>query len=170
MQIKETITGSEPITATEVKSWLKVDFTDDDTLIAMLITSVRESLEKFTGLALIAKTVEYFNEEIESEILLPYPAHTAITEVKINGVISTSYVKTGLNQFIVFPNQVQSTMAIADAGIKITYTCTGTCPTALKTAMLKEIDEQYRNRGNTFEGSISQLSENTYAAAAKYCV
>lgn len=170
MQIKETITGSEPITTTEAKSWLKVDFSDDDTLIGMLITSVRESLEKFTGLALIEKTIEYFDDEIDSEILLPYPAHTAITEVKINGVVSTSYVKTGLNQFIVYPNQVQSTMAITDAGIKITYTCTGTCPTALKTAMLKEIDEQYRNRGNTFEGSINQLSENTYAAAAKYCV
>ena len=172
MQIKETITGTEPITATEAKNWLKVDFTTDDTLIGMLITGVREEAEKYTGLSLVAKTIEYFDEEITTEsVKLPYPEHLSIEEVKLNGIVSTAYVKTGLSQFIITVTDITTTSsAINDAGLYVKYKCTGTCPTGLKALMLKEIDEQYRNRGNTFSGSIVDLSANFYASAAKFCL
>jgi hypothetical protein len=169
MQIKETITGSEPLTSVEVKAYLKVDFTTDDTLIGTLITGVRQHIEQFTGLSLIAKTIEYFDEEIEEEIKLPHPEHLAITEVKLNNVVSTSYVKTGLTQFIIKTNDTSVTGA-NDYGFYCKYTTTGTCPQAIKNEMLKLLDEKYRNRGNTFEGAISDLSENCYANLAKYCV
>ena len=170
MQIKETITGSEPLTSSEVKSYLKIDFSNDDTLIGTLITGVREQIEKFTGLSLIEKTIIYFDEEIEEEIKLPYPEHDEITEVQINGEVSTGYIKTGLTQFIIKPNEVQVTGDSDDYGIKITYTTTGNCPQAIKNEMLKLLDEKYRNRGNTFEGAISDLSENCYANLAKFCI
>jgi uncharacterized phiE125 gp8 family phage protein len=169
MQITQTITGSEPLTASEVKNYLKIDFSTDDTLINMLITGVREQIEEFTGLALIAKTIVYFDEEIADEIKLPYPAHDRIMEVQLNGVITTSYYKTGLTQFIIKPNDTQVSNA-SEYGIKITYTCSGVCPTGIKIEMLKLIDEKYRNRGNTFEGAIADLSENCYANLAKFCV
>ena len=170
MQIKETITGTEPLTASEVKSYLKVDFTTDDTLIGTLITGVREQIEQFTGLALVVKTIEYFDDEIEEEIKLPFPEHDAITEVKINGVVSTGYIKTGLSQFIIKPNTTQTETSSDDYGFYCKYTTLGTCPTAIKNEMLKLIDEKYRNRGNSFEGQIADLSENCYANLAKFCI
>lgn len=170
MQIKKTITGVEPITLSEAKLHLKADYNDEDSLISLLISSVRESLEKFTGLSLIASQIVYFDEEIEDEIKLPYPEHDAISEVKLNGEVSTSYTKTGLTQFIISPLATYVSTAISERGIKVTYTTTGNCPEGLKVCMLKAIDEAYRNRGNTFEGSITDLSENTYSNAAKYCV
>lgn len=169
MQIKETVTGSEPITSTEVKNYLKVDFTTDDTLIGTLITGVRESIELFTGLSLVAKTIEYFDEVIEDEIKLPYPEHLEIVEVKINNEVSTAYIKTGLNQFFIKPQNISVNQA-NDYGILIKYKTTGNCPQGIKNEMLKLIDEKYRNRGNTFEGAISDLSENSYANLAKYCL
>lgn len=170
MQIKETVTGIEPITATEVKNYLKIDFTDDDVLIGTLITGVRQQIEQFTGLALVEKTIIYFDEEIEEEIKLPYPEHLAITEVMFNGVVSTSYIKTGLTQFIIKPNETTSLSDADEYGVKITYTTTGSCPQAIKNEMLKLMDEKYRNRGNTFYGAIAELSENCYANLAKYCI
>lgn len=170
MQITATVTGSEPITAATVKSYLKIDFSDDDTLIGTLITGVREQIEEFTGLALVAKTIVYFDEEIDEEIKLPYPAHNEITEVKLNGVVSDDYVKTGLSQFIIKPNNTELLGDSDNYGIQVTYTTLGTCPQAIKNEMLKLLDEKYRNRGNTFEGAISDLSENCYANLAKYCI
>lgn len=172
MQTTKTIIleSVEPVTLTEAKAWLKVDYTDDDALITSLISSVREQLELFTGLSLIPSTIVYFNEEIGDEVKLPYPTHNAITQVMLNGEVSTAYVKTGLTQFILYFNSTYTSTGIAEKGVKVTYTTTGDCPSGIKTCMLKAIDEAYRNRGNTFEGSIGDLSENTYSNAAKYCV
>lgn len=169
MQIKLGSVATEPITLAEARAYLKVDYTDEDTLIGMIISGVREQVEAFTGLGIVARTIEYFNQEIPEEIALPYPEHAAITEVKINDVVSTAYKKTGLSQFIVYP---ESTFLSGEnnQGIYIKYTTSGNCPSGLKLEMLKIIDEKYRNRGNTFEGSISELNENAYANLAKYCL
>lgn len=169
MQIKLGSVTTEPITLSEARAYLKVDYTDEDTLIGMLISGVREQVEEFTGLGIVARTIEYFNEEIPEEIALPYPEHATITEVKINDVVSTAYKKTGLSQFIIYP---ESTVLSGEnnQGIYIKYTTSGTCPSGLKLEMLKIIDEKYRNRGNTFEGSITELNENAYANLAKYCL
>jgi len=169
MQINETITGTEPLTVSEVKSYLKLDFTTDDTLLCALISGVREQAEKFTGLSLIAKTIELFDEEIPEEIKLPYPVHSEIVEVKFNGAVSTAYFKTGLTQFILIPDGISVTTG-NDAGLYVKYKCSGVCPSGIKMEMMKLLDEKYRNRGNTFEGSIADLSENCYANLAKYCI
>ena len=172
MQVKKTITigAVEPITLLEAKTYLKVDYADEDSLISLLISSIRESMELFTGLSLIASDVVYFDEEIQGEIKLPFPDHLLITEVKINGSVVTEYLKTGASQFILSPFTTFAIGVVTEKGIKITYTTMGGCYPGLKLCMLKAIDESYRNRGNTFEGSISELSENSYSSAAKYCI
>ena len=160
MQIKYSEIGTEPITSTEVKSWLKVDFTDEDTLISSLITQVRELAEEFSGLSLVVKTIEYFeeDEEILSDwIKLPYPAHDSITEV--NGEVVTDYYSSGLNQKRIKIISFLTTDT-DDKGLYVKYTTLGTCPSGVKLAMLKEIADVYENRGNSFEGGIQMLSSN----------
>ena len=169
MQLKFGTVATEPITLSEAKTYLKVDYSDEDMLISMLISGIREQVEAFTGLGIVARTIEYFDDEIADEITLPYPEHLAIVEVKINDVISTSYKKTRLSQFIIYPESTYIT-GENGSGIYIKYTTAGVCPIGLKLEMLKIIDEKYRNRGNTFEGSISELNENAYANLAKYCL
>lgn len=168
MQIRYSlITGSEPVTSAEVKAWLKVDFSDEDTLITALITQVRELAEEAAGLALVVKTVEYFEDDIDiiSEwIKLPYPVHSAITEVVLNGdtLTTSDYKTTGLTQKLIKLASAGVVTDDNDQGLKVTYTTLATTITGIKLAMLKEIAETYEKRGNTFEGSLVNLTSNFY--------
>ena len=176
MQIRYSDVGAtEPITAAEVKSWLKVDFTDEDTLIASLITQVRELAEEASGLSLIDKTIEYFEEDtdiISDWVKLPYPVHTAITAVVYNGetLTSSDYSVTGLTQKLIKITGTVTTDSSTqnDRGLKVTYTATGTCPEGVKLAMLKSIAETYEKRGNTFEGGLVKLTDNFYNYLQKF--
>ena len=173
MQIKYSNIGTEPVTLDEAKAWLKVDFDDEDTLIENLITGVREKIEEFTGLALVEKTIEYFDEEIpDDELVLPYPEHDEITEVKINGEVTTNYAKSGLTQFVLkfLSYYFTSDTTPDDFGVYVKYTTTGNCPQGVKDEMLRLLAEKYNKRANSFDGSTSELSENSYANLMQYCL
>lgn len=162
MQIKYSDIGTEPLTASEVKSWMKVDFTDEDTLIDSLITQIRELTEEFTGLSLVIKTIEYFEEDediLSDWIKLPYPEHDEIVEVTVDGSVVTDYYETGLTQKMIKVASY-STTDVLNKGLKVEYTTTGNCPNGVKLAMLKGIREAYDKRGNTFEGSLFELSDS----------
>ena len=165
MDIKRTtIDGSsEPVTATEVKSYLKIDFTDDDTLIETIISGVREMAEQKTGLSLIPSTIVYFEDsDYDDEIRLPYPEHNDVTEVIQNSEdITADCIITGETEKVVKLPYIYD-------GIKITYTTLGTCPAGVKLALLKAIADIYEKRGNTFEGAIAELSENSIAMLTRY--
>jgi len=165
MDIKRTtIDGSsEPVTATEVKNYLKIDFTDDDTLIETIISGVREMAEQRTGLSLIPSTIVYFEDsDYDDEIRLPYPEHNAVTAVTQNGEdILSDCIITGETEKVVKLPYIYD-------GIKITYTTLGTCPAGVKLALLKAIADIYERRGNTFEGAIAELSENSIAMLTRY--
>jgi hypothetical protein len=165
MQIKYSSVGSEPITSAEVKSWLKIDFADEDTLIASLITQCREIAEEASGLALVVKTIEYFEEDrdlISDWVKLPYPEHDSITEVVLDGTAITDYYTSGLTQKLIKVSGSVSSESLNDYGLKVTYTTLGTCPAGVKLAMLKLIAENYDKRYNTFEGSLSKGLDNFY--------
>ena len=162
-------TGSEPVTAAEVKAWLKVDFSDEDTLITSLITQIRELAEQAADRSFIAGTIKYFEEDSETLsdwIKLPYPNHDAISEVKLNGetLATDDYSVTGLVQKLIKVTGSVSTDTDTqnDRGLQVTYTTTGVTPPGMKLAMLKEIAETYEKRGNTFEGSVTMLTSNFF--------
>ncbi len=168
MQIRYSLkTGSEPVSIAEVKAWLKVDFSDEDTLLTALIIQVRELAEEAAGLALVAKTIEYFEEDIDiiSEwVRLPYPVHNAITAVVLNGntLTTSDYKVTGLTQKLIKLATAGVVTDDDDQGLKVTYTTLDTTITGIKLAMLKEIAEIYEKRGNTFEGGLVSLTSNFY--------
>jgi len=172
MDIKRTtIDGSsEPVTATEVKSYLKIDFTDDDTLIETIISGVREMAEQQTGLSLIPSTIVYFEDsDYDDEIRLPYPEHNDVTEVIQNSEdITADCIITGETEKVVKLPYIYDSITENDYGVKITYTTLGTCPAGVKLALLKAIADIYERRGNTFEGAIAELSENSIAMLTRY--
>jgi uncharacterized phiE125 gp8 family phage protein len=63
--------ASEPVTVDEAKDHLRVDITDDDTLIGNLITAAREYVELFTGRSFIQRTYRADLADFASAIRLP---------------------------------------------------------------------------------------------------
>jgi Phage gp6-like head-tail connector protein len=68
----------EPILLTDMKNYLKVDFTQDDTLIQMMITAARELIEGFTGRSIVNKdyvmvgdSFPYFVDSVMSQLAYP---------------------------------------------------------------------------------------------------
>ena len=55
-----TAPATEPVTLAEVKAHLKIDGTDEDTLLTTLITVARQAVEDYTGRALITQTWQVF--------------------------------------------------------------------------------------------------------------
>jgi len=170
MDIKYSGTITEPLTAVDVKNYLKIDFATDDTLIALLITGCRELAEMYCGRSFVVKTVELFMDyDYEDVIELPYPDHNAVTAVTQNGddILADCIITGNVLKTVKLP-QIYGSPAANTDGVKITYTTLANCPAVIKTAILKSIAEMYEKRGNSFEGSIATLSENAYAMLAPY--
>jgi len=78
-----TDSGAEPVTINDVKQFLKIDFENDDDLIASLIVSARNWCEKYTSRTFIAKTVtgHFEGDGNDGKINLPYPPIDSVTSV-----------------------------------------------------------------------------------------
>jgi Phage gp6-like head-tail connector protein len=68
----------EPVDLTDMKNYMKVEFSDDDTLISSLITAARELVEAFTARSLINKgyiqtldSFPYFTDTVMSQMAYP---------------------------------------------------------------------------------------------------
>lgn len=82
-----TPVATEPVTTAEAKLHCKVDHSDDDTLIATLITAAREFAEHHTGRAFAAQTLEMALNEFpddsdEDWIDLDLPPVATVSSVK----------------------------------------------------------------------------------------
>ena len=148
-QIKKTVTGTEPILLADMKVYLKVDYTTDDTLITAMITAAREQAELYCNRSFVVQTVEYSEVNWTNPIKLPYPNHNAITEVKLDGTLTTDYTKTGLTQFVV----TMTANTSGDKELYIKYTTLGSPTESEKNALKKIVADMYESRN-------SVLSEN----------
>lgn len=74
---------TEPITVSEAKSHLRVDFADDDTLIGTLITAARKKAEDYLWRAVLTQTYDLFLDEFPcgDRIRLPRPPLASVTGV-----------------------------------------------------------------------------------------
>jgi uncharacterized phiE125 gp8 family phage protein len=72
----------EPVTAAELKSQLRVDYTDQDTLIGALITVARETVEEWTNRALITQTWKAWYQGFDDYLIVPKPKVSSLTHIK----------------------------------------------------------------------------------------
>lgn len=156
MDITRAITGSEPVTLNEMKSYLKVDFATDDTLITQMIKSARELCEEFTGRSFVESEILWIVEAESGDVIrMPYPDIYEVFDADGVSFRGVSIVRA------IF--QYSGTF-------EIEYTTAGNCPEGVKLAIMKAVAESYENRENTSDGSLVRLPENTYNLLMRYTI
>jgi len=76
-----TAPASEPITTAEAKSQLRIDSSDEDTLVDNYITVARQTLETLMRRAFVTQTITLKYDSFPSRIRLPRPPSTSVTSI-----------------------------------------------------------------------------------------
>ena len=159
----------EPLTLTEAKDHCRVDGTDEDALIAALITAARESAEHETGRALCTQTREL--------VLDAFPEAFALRGAPVQSLVSVKYLDTaGVEQTLdpqdtlldkdsepgylvpAYGKAWPATWPVPNA-VRVQYTCgygaAVNVPSALKSWMLLAIGTLYAQRETLIFGAIT---------------
>ena len=158
-QIKiNSVTGSEIITTSEVKDYVRIDTTADDTIIARMIVQARIWCENYISKDILSKTRSYYIPQTNSGIFdLPFAPVTSIQSITIDSVAST-YEILGLD------NETIELDSGAASKVKINYTTSGLSDDLLKQAMLQLVSTYYDNRANFVsdtKGAIDEVPSST---------
>ena len=156
---------AERLTVSEVKSFLRVDSDDEDTLLAVLISAAREMAEKYTRQILMTTTIEEFYD-IFPEYTIKDSDIIYLSRGPIQSITSVKYVDT-LGDEITITNDKYNTDLISEPGRIIStagwyatkdtvnavvvryvvgYSSASDVPAAIKQAMLLLIGEMYEKR------------------------
>lgn len=159
--------GTEIVTLTEAKAHLRVTHTDEDALIASVISAAQGWVEDFTERALITQTWDYFLDAFPCEIVLPLPPLQSVTSVKyvdpdgveqtlasseytvdtaaVNGIVRLGYGKSWPSTRV----QANAVTVRFVAG----YGVASAVPAAIKSACLLIIGELYARREHALVGA-----------------
>lgn len=147
----------EPLTTAEAKLFLRVDFTDDDTLIDALISAAREYAEHYTGQTYATVVYELGLDAFPADaIALPNPPVSEVASVKYTDPAGdeqtldpASYVfaNYGMTPSI-YPLDPWPATAVYPNAVRVRYTATGTVPKVVEAAMLELVAHFYENREN----------------------
>lgn len=102
----QTQTQGTTLDLQEIKTFLKVDYNDDDALINRLMFAAFDYFETMTGVVLYEKSYYIYNDNSDANYILPLYPITAISELKINDKMVASgdyddYIKGSKKKFIV---------------------------------------------------------------------
>jgi uncharacterized phiE125 gp8 family phage protein len=152
---------SEPLTLDEVKAWLKVDGTDEDTLLSALITTARQSVEKYCQMAVLEQeAVETFPRFERNGIRLSLWPLMEVGAVKyrdtgkVERTLDDSFYGVDVMQRpgLIFrqENALWPLLEVAPDAVTVEYTAgyatAEDVPAPIKTAMLLMIADWYDNR------------------------
>jgi uncharacterized phiE125 gp8 family phage protein len=158
MQILRDVTTTVAPSATIVtlqaaKDYLRVDYSEDDTLIQSLIDTARIRLEQYASVAMTARTlkvVAYVDEFIE----LPYAPINTISLVEYWD--GAAWVAMEVGNYRVLGDTYKKVYFTSPlmSDFRFTYTCGyATTPESMKTALLKMVGDLYEYRESSVESS-----------------
>jgi len=154
----------EPVSASEVKTWLKITSSADDSLIGSLIIAARQAAESYCNIKLISQTIaEYWSAfpDNRGEIVLRFPLVSSITSVAYVDVDGANQTFSTYNADLsgvpprLWPNTTIEWPETKDQlkAVTITYMCgyanAAAVPDAIKTAIYLMLGRWYENREDT---------------------
>lgn len=161
-QVNE-VAYSEPVTLAEAKLFIRVSHTSEDAQIAELITQARQTIEKATGLSLLAKTVKLWFSNEGGYFRLPYgPVNSSVTfyEDYTGTLLTNTRLVGGNHPVLTFPK-----LETIRAEYSVGYT---SLPKQLKGAILDQVNFMYENRGAGAEGM--GICEKVWRVCQQYTI
>lgn len=130
---------NEPVTLTEVKNFCKIDVSDDDLLIEMMITSCRRECEALSNIGFVNREIIIVQDNGNGGCYLPLGPVGTITSVKDLDGNDITYKTSGTTwKQILWPNH-RNMVITYDGGYE-------TLPLELKLALLECIFFRYDER------------------------
>lgn len=162
-QIKiNSTTGSELLTTQNVKDYVRIDTTADDSIISAMITQARIWCENFISRDIVAKNRTYYLDETNGLFSLPFGPIASISSITIKGTATTDYEILGLD------NETIELDGGPAQQVKVTYITTGQNDSLIKQAMLQLISTYYDNRSDFTKGTISEIPTSTKTILLSY--
>lgn len=160
---------AEPVTTAEVKAFSKIAHSQDDSIISIMISAVREMFERYTGLSFAEKTIYYYYDECDEKLNLPFGPLIVVNEIvqiaedDLEETAFTDYVVNGsqilFNAVPQFPICIRAVVGYDTPGSG--YATATALSSAVKLAILKEIDTQFYYRSNLQERTDMSNSETS---------
>jgi len=146
-----------PVTLAEAKAHLRVDTTDEDTLISGLLDAANATVQEMTGRTLAAETWALTLASVSGDLLLPKSPVTGLTAIDYfapDGTASSSLLSDfdlliDTDQAVVRPKigAVWPVTQTRPDAITITFTAGyGTLPAPLRIAILMLVAHWFENR------------------------
>jgi uncharacterized phiE125 gp8 family phage protein len=145
----------EPVSLTDAKTWMRITYSEDDTLIQNLLQSARVHIEKLTGLSLVNKLIKT-NFDLTGNVPqvwmvdLPYGPLVCVDNVKYKTGINTYETLVKNDEYEVIGGKV---WCYTQGNYTVQYQAGyGTLPEDLASDILTLTAWSYENRGKKFEG------------------
>jgi len=152
--------ATEPVSLADAKNYIKVDFTDDDTLITSMIDMAIIWCENYLSRDIVSKTRKYYMDKTNGLFDLPFSPVTSISSVKINGVAAT-YDVLGLN------NETIELHSGAAEKVEVEYITEAVFNDLIQGAILQLVSTYYDNRTEFVMGvGVNEIPTNVKAILA----
>lgn len=157
--------ASEPIAASEAKTHMKIDYTDEDTLITSLITVARQQLEKWSGLAFGEKTVKVYMKSHRLTVDFPIVPVSAVTSVKVNaGETTEDTLTAGDHYFLRGVSDKKLDVYNHYNGLEVIYTTSALADIpfseSIKAAVKAQVAHLYEHRGDAEAAGLSPVAKS----------
>jgi uncharacterized phiE125 gp8 family phage protein len=152
VKTSEAVT-SEVVTLEEVKAHLKIDYDDENDLIAALIAQCRNRLETYCSISIGEQTKiwVYDGKRCEEEEIPYGPVNEIVSVAYLEDTNPVTYeAQTAGEDYVIDGEEFKYFNPLAKGRWKVTYIAgyTDNVPQALKLALLHEIAYRYENRGD----------------------
>jgi len=173
-QVKiNTTSGVELLTTQNVKDYVRIDTTADDTLIDRMIVQARIWCENYISRDIVAKARKYYLDKAEGFIQIPFAPVATITSVTVQGS-SAEYQEKGLNkEQIILTSGVNQVLSGSNTSfameVLITYTTAGLSDDLIKQALLQMVSTYYDNRTDFIQGkNVNEIPTDVKSILSSY--
>lgn len=148
---------TEPVTLATAKVHLRVDGTEEDTYIGLLVSGARQQVENFCGRPFTSQTLAVTYELSEPYVLPPGAGEPTAVTGFFTDVAQLPHMGTWLEEYRkgITINREVSLLDIGPQTYTVTVAVTPDCPAVVQLAILELAAEWYKNRESSVNGAIT---------------